>query len=589
MHRAAATPQSIFGVVGRLLCLALLWLAWCGVAAAEEVTSFTSDITINADSSVLITETITYDFGGEQKHGIFRNIPDNHPQSASVWYKERYIKYELLSVERDGFAEPYSVETDDGLSIKIGDPHGLVTGKHVYEITYLARGALVTYGENQELYWNITGNDWSVPILYARAMVRAGDVDVLGAHTSCYVGVQGSTRECLNTDTFGEVTVFDQYFLMPTEGLTIAQELLSVSQTERLERVKAAVFWLLLGFAALLSLGYSVYRWRNKNRSTRVVVPQYEPYANFSPLFTGVLFDNKLNSRDVTAGLVYLAQKGYISIKEVTSKAWHLFDVDDYEITLLKPEDDNETVPYQELLRLFFVFTDTAPKSILLSKVKANDQKLRKNYFLLDDLKKEVRKELIARGLLQEFVSKSSILNLLFILIFVALFVNALTVSFFPYAYLIIIFALIVVVGSLTMFAQRRTKLGFEALYHLKGFRLFLSVTDKERFTFHNAPALNPETFMEYLPYAIALGVETEWAEVFKNVSIDSPMWYESNYGVFDAASFGQHLGMLNIAMSKGMSLSPSSGGSGGGFSGGASFGGGFSGGGGGGGGGGSW
>ena len=45
------------------------------IVKAEEVSSLKFYAWINADSSVKVTENIKYDFGNEQRHGIFRSIP----------------------------------------------------------------------------------------------------------------------------------------------------------------------------------------------------------------------------------------------------------------------------------------------------------------------------------------------------------------------------------------------------------------------------------------------------------------------------------------------------------------------------------
>ncbi|MEY3783781.1 MAG: hypothetical protein RLZZ230_103 [Candidatus Parcubacteria bacterium] len=590
-----------------LFFVVTIWFLWVGTVSAEQITSFVSDITIQSDSSLDITETITYDFEGVQKHGIYRSISEKHAQPDSAWYKERYVEYELISVTRDGVAEPYALESYPGLSVKIGNPNNTITGQHVYEITYRARGALSENKNGTELYWNVTGNEWEIPILQVVTIVSGGVKKMQGEHFDCYAGVFGVVDKCDDSYTSYGRTFFKQRVLIPGDNLTVAQELFLSSPILKLERIKTIVVLFVLITALLCVFIYLAYNWRTKNRSSTVVVPQYEPYQNINPLFSGVLFDNKLHARDITAGLIFLAQNGFISIKEVTRKAWLLFEVDDYEITLLKSENESASVPYRKLLRLIFrdtggatqeslssdfmrafnskyqdVVLNTVPKTVLLSKVKSNKELLRSNYSLIKDLKNEVKNEMVTKGFLDKVIKSETVISFIFIAVMVMVFLNALLINV-PYAFIFVIIFIVAVVITITIFSERRTKLGFEALNHLKGFKLFLSVTDKERFEFHNAPSLNPEKFMEYLPYAIALGVESQWAEIFKDVIIDSPQWYTSNYGTFDTISFGQHLVMFTGAISSGMSVSPqSSGGSG-------SFGGGSSGGGSGGGGGGSW
>ncbi|MEZ4199999.1 MAG: DUF2207 domain-containing protein [Candidatus Paceibacterota bacterium] len=122
---------------------------------------------------------------------------------------------------------------------------------------------------------------------------------------------------------------------------------------------------------------------------------------------------------------------------------------------------------------------------------------------------------------------------------------------------------------------QRRTRKGHEAAMHLKGFRGFLSVTEKERLTFHNAPQKNAEQFMEYLPYAVAFGVEKEWADVFKDIQIASPDWYEGNTTTFSAVALSRDIGAFSSSFTASTSSPSGSGSSGGGFSGGGAGGGG--------------
>ncbi len=133
------------------------------------------------------------------------------------------------------------------------------------------------------------------------------------------------------------------------------------------------------------------------------------------------------------------------------------------------------------------------------------------------------------------------------------------------------------IAGAVVFFVSRRTASGFEAKNHLDGFKLFLSVTDKERFDFHNAPEKSPELFMQYLPYAIALGVEEKWAKVFKGITIPQPDWYSGgSVNAFSATALTSELTSFSTSFSASSGVSGSSGG-------------GSSGGGGGGGGGGSW
>jgi uncharacterized membrane protein YgcG len=133
------------------------------------------------------------------------------------------------------------------------------------------------------------------------------------------------------------------------------------------------------------------------------------------------------------------------------------------------------------------------------------------------------------------------------------------------------------------------TLMGRKLMDKIEGFKLYLSVAEKERLNILNPPEKTPELFEKFLPYALALDVEHEWSEQFATVLAASavggryhPSWYNGNSWRTDgitgvASSLGSS---LTGAISSSSTAPGSSSGSGGGGS---------SGGGGGGGGGGGW
>jgi uncharacterized membrane protein len=89
--------------------------------------------------------------------------------------------------------------------------------------------------------------------------------------------------------------------------------------------------------------------------------------------------------------------------------------------------------------------------------------------------------------------------------------------------------------------------------------------------------------FERFLPYAMALGVEKQWAEAFEDICKQPPQWYTGGTpaAMFRPHAFTSDLGRMSAAAGAAMVSAPRSS-SGSGFSGGSS-GGGFGGGGGGG------
>jgi Predicted membrane protein len=89
-----------------------------------------------------------------------------------------------------------------------------------------------------------------------------------------------------------------------------------------------------------------------------------------------------------------------------------------------------------------------------------------------------------------------------------------------------------------------------------------------------------PDTFEKYLPFAMALGVEQNWAQAFAGIIQNPPSWYVSpnGYTGFNPIYFSNSMHSMSNDMHQTFTSAPRSSSSGSGFSGGG--GGGFSGGG---------
>jgi len=108
----------------------------------------------------------------------------------------------------------------------------------------------------------------------------------------------------------------------------------------------------------------------------------------------------------------------------------------------------------------------------------------------------------------------------------------------------------------------------------IKGFQEFMNRVDADRLK-----RMPPDTFEKFLPYAMALGVEHNWAKAFEGIIQNPPTWYQSSDGhMFSTFYFVNSLGSLTHTASSTFVSAPRSSSSGSGWSGGG--GGGFSGGG---------
>ena len=124
---------------------------------------------IRPDGVVDVVETLDVDFAQHERHGIFRYITVRLPYEPDDKY-ERVYKISDVKVTATGGASAKNEISDTGPNkiFKIGDKDKTISGAHTYRISYRIRGALNGFDDHDELYWNVIGLDWQIPIDKAR-------------------------------------------------------------------------------------------------------------------------------------------------------------------------------------------------------------------------------------------------------------------------------------------------------------------------------------------------------------------------------------------------------------------------------------
>ena len=204
--------------------LALLLLLAPTVARADErILHFWSDVAIQPDSSLEVTETI--DVRAERNainHGIYRDFPTRYRGPHGSQFR---VGFTFQGATLDGAPVPVSTAPkSNGIRIKIGDPDKFVdVGLHRYVIRYRTTRQVGRFKDYDELYWNATGNGWAFPIDLAEARIRLPQPVTLGQR-SVYTGAQGSTEHSARVveEKPGEIAFRTTRPLGPYEGLTVA-------------------------------------------------------------------------------------------------------------------------------------------------------------------------------------------------------------------------------------------------------------------------------------------------------------------------------------------------------------------------------
>jgi len=550
-----------------------LFFVFTKMAHAELINNFDVDIKINPDSSILVKEIIKYDFGENERHGIYRNIPVSNDKKSDT---NKSIVLDIKSITVDGKNEEYKVShTSSDESIQIGKSDVLVKGEHIYEITYVVKGSVNYFKDFDELYWNITGNYWKMPINNVKTTIELPpSVDMSKNKFSCYVGVVGSKESCAIDIVGNSIVSLSPRILQPNEGITIAVSFPkgTVYEPTKTDKIKSIILGNLILVLPILVFGIMFLVWKKYGKDPKgysTIIAQYEPPKDMKPTLVGSLVDERADFNDITAGLIYLAEQGFIKIKKI-EKTW-VFSADDYEIELLKNDASNLEKIEKDILELFFSGLKQG-EIIKISDFK-KDLSFRSNVQVVMN---NIYKEMTVRGFYDKNPNYAKLPYLI-----TPFLLAPILIIVFGFNNSISIISIIVSCGIVFVFGffmGKKTKLGAETKDYILGFKDFLSVTEKDRLNFHNAPDKTPEQFMKFLPYAIALGVEKKWAKQFEGIYLEQPSWYSGNViGGFAAADFVSHMSGMS------QSFNTAAGGQSG------SGGGGASGGGGGGGGGGSW
>ena len=202
-----------------LLCATILGLAAPTAAKSWRISNFHDDITVNRDGSASVDETISLVFVGEW-HGIHRTIPIEYPGPNGTNYQ---LFTDLKSVtDENGSKLKYDSSTSGAYrDLKIYIPDAVDTTRTV-KIVYRVRNGTRFFDQYDEFYWNVTGNDWPVPIDHAAATVRFPDDAAGSLRAQAFTGVYGSTEHDATAKVDGATAEFETTNPLPMRGgLTI--------------------------------------------------------------------------------------------------------------------------------------------------------------------------------------------------------------------------------------------------------------------------------------------------------------------------------------------------------------------------------
>ena len=630
----------------RIIAAAFLLLAAQASAVAQErIINFVSDVTVQTNGDLDVTETITIQAEGNQfRRGIFRDFPTRYRRRTDG--TNVVVGFDVISVTRNGQTENYTTENiSNGVRTKVGNANIFIPrGQHTYTIRYRTTRQVGFFEKFDELYWNATGNGWNFFIDNVEARITLPQGAQIGQN-ALYTGAFGDSGKDARVveQTQNRIVWRTTRRLPPNHGLTVAVAWQKgivappsgAQQASYFLQDNLPILAALIGVIGIAFYYLSTWARVGRDPPAGTIIPLFGPPNDMTPAAVRYVDQLSFDNRAFTAAIVDLGVKGHIRIDETPSFSQISTRAGGQPLKLAEQEMHAQLFSKGSpvaLAQTNHVVVGGA-KSALENRLSAqyNGTLFANNYgwsflgFFLalvviavmlfaigstksgDEVAAGIMGTLIPCGLLlvacgvmmAGFTSHKR-WNLWIIIGGILWLVVAAGGLWFIWGLgggvnlnLMIPALASYLILSVALFGfywlKAPSKQGQLIRDQISGFREYLGVAEEDRLNFAHPPKKTPELFEKFLPYAIALDVENEWGKKFAGVLAAAAVAGAAGYAWYhgsrdwskDPAGFSSHLGSSVAAAISSASTAPGSSS--------GSGGGGSSGGGGGGGGGGGW
>lgn len=635
-------PRALAAVAGAILLLFTALPARADGDASEDIVRDVAiEITIDSDGLAHVSETYQWDFGERNGLGFYRELTQHMGWEDDPSLMRQYVYSDFAVTSPSGAPAEVWVESDygDTIQLAIGAPDGsddTRTGVQTYVLTYTIEGALNAVrdqdgvSDQDEFYWNVLSGSTN-PIEHVSVAVT-GPSDVVDV--ACYEGDYGSTDPCSGYSSDAATASFESDGLEVSQSLSVMAAWAPGTFTD-IEPILVANeyadsddstwdqeptfvqrnFGWLAGVVGALAGGLVFLQWRRGRdlhfvgippnqlpraaeaqalrveplKSQPPVTVQFTPPAGLRPVEGGVLLEESANPAHITATIVDLAVRGYLTIEESGTSIFG--KPNDWTLTRTAKQIEDNTLRTYELGLLGALFA--SGRDVKISDLRGDfASKVASYKSQLTEVSNQA--EWFTRPGLVSSLGSSNAARTVFIAVFGMVWLVAASAGMFA---LIVsgnspwmVFAAGSVVVLMVVWLATR-KLGHarsatgRALYEqTRGFKQYLETAEANQLKWEQGQ----DIFSEYLPWAMVFGCADRWSELFETLALEGrytvqPTWYLTPGG-FHPGYFHAMGSSMNRFASQGatsLNYTPGSSGGSGSFGGG----GGFSGGGGGGGG----
>ncbi|NLX74912.1 MAG: DUF2207 domain-containing protein [Synergistaceae bacterium] len=565
-----------------LVLLLLLIIPLHSATALEVLESYDVVIIINQDSSLSVTEKIRAKVENVTiKRGIVRTFPVTYKNNKG---KTTHVTWDIEDVSLNDKPIKWTLSKNGRYKdLRIGDPNKIIPpGIHTFTITYNTKKQLGFYDNHDELYWNVTGNQWAFPIIKASCTVALPKKNFGEGFNSVewYVGAYGEKGE-KNYATLGvsnEVTTTIP--LKVGEGLTVvytwAKGLVTPPPPPLTDNNLAQG---IIGIITLITtLCWFIFAWARwgKEPPREAIIPLFSPPNSESPASMRYFRDIAVDKTALTAAILNLAVKGAIKIeeKQVVSfpfgrkQSKFYLHKNNTDLISMQPEEDKMMLQlFPGSIKSISLSDDTSDRMIkTMNSLRRHLDQDEGRFFKSNFDKYFIGIFIYALGLASlYFFSGETPTNLFFcgitglliilpaipllnkkqktpfnkFLQFIIRLIMPITVGVFSMGMMVslgksplvlIFFLLSATVSSLMRpLLSSRTVEGFDALNSAEGLAMYMKTAEKERLEMFNPPEETPELFEKLMPYALALDVAKTWGNRFEKIlSLKEyqPTWY---------------------------------------------------------------
>lgn len=540
-----------------------------------EIKNFKYKATYHSDNTISVWETIDVNFT-EARHGIYQSFYDDFYLNVAPAGKDedvRYYKYKINNLSAQG--EDFSVNHEDGLyTIKIGSASSFVNGRHIYNISYTCQIPDDRYDAADFIYCTVLGDQWSVPIDHFEFELTFENGLPALSDFAIYSGAYGSYKNALDiiAQKDGNTIYGEADFVQGGNSITIFSRLYEGYFTNERQANNFLLSWIFwaLSFAFVIFQAFAILKTHHK---TVIPTVEFYPPDGISSAEVGTIVDNCADQKDLASLVPWFASKGYLTIEQT-----------DKTVVVKKVKDLEEGAPlYQKkFFNALFSASDTmafdnAPASfyndytaarsaltaeftgekVLYKNKKVAIFSLLANFlltmlFLMDNSPVESFYNIeqfvpsaisLVLGILATlFVNKKTFFKGKFLrgMIFISLF-QALN---FVFATVSILNSEVVVPKNISvctlalsflvsLFEFRRivkSDWNVEISGKLVGLKQFIKTAEIDQLKM--LVDENPEYFYKVLPYAMVFDLTDKWTNLFKDIDMQKPDWYQDSRAV---------------------------------------------------------